>query len=88
MVIGLSVGLSLGVLLVAAVLIMTAVITILCVQTARKKRMVSTDTYEIVGPPQLPPRPVTITTDMNPAYATSIQTQSNAAYTSVNFKAP
>ena len=67
MVIGLSVGLSLGVLLIAAVLMMTAVITILCVQTARKKRMVSTDTYEIVGPPQLLPCPVTITTDMNPA---------------------
>lgn len=86
MVIGLSVGLSLGVLLIAAVLMMTVVITILCVQTARKRK-VSTDTYEIVGPPQLPPRPVTITTDMNPAYATSIQTQSNAAYTSVNFNA-
>ena len=86
MVIGLSVGLSLGVLLIAAVLMMTVVITILCVQTARK-RMVSTDTYEIVGPPQLPPCAVTITTDMNPAYATSIQTQSNAAYTSVNFNA-
>ena len=68
MVIGLSVGLSLGVLLIAAVLMMTVVITILCVQTARK-RMVST------------------WTDMNPAYATSIQTQSNAAYTSVNFNA-
>lgn len=86
MVIGLSVGLSFGVLLIAAVLMMTVVITILCVQTARKRK-VSTDIYEIVGPPQLPPRPVTITTDMNPAYATSIQTQSNAAYTSVNFNA-
>ena len=58
-VIGLSVGLSLGVLLIAAVL--TVVIIVLCVQTSRKKERnpsdayeVSRDAYEIMDLPQLP----------------------------------
>ena len=87
MVIGLSVGLSLGVLLIAAALMVTVVIIVLCVQTSRKKGTVLTNMYDIVGPPQLPPRPVIITTDENPAYASSIQTQPNTAYASTNFDA-
>ena len=103
-------GVSLGVLLIAAVL--TVVITILCVQKSRKKGTIPTDTYyvskdayEIMNLPQLPPSsdlnqnyeyavlepqtlpspPDTITTDMNTAYANSIQTQPNAAYASTDF---
>ena len=51
-------GLSLGVLLIAAVLIATVVIIVLCVQTSRKKETIPTDTYEvsreIMDLPQLP----------------------------------
>ena len=82
--IGFSVELSLGVLLIAAVL--TVVITVLCVQTSRNKGTVPTNMYDTVGPPQLPPCPDTITTDVNAAYASSIQTQPNT-YASTNFDA-
>ena len=95
-------GLSLGVLLIAAILIATVVITALCVQISRMKRTISmgSDAYEVVDPPQLPlgshpnqnvdgeppqlppGHPNTITTDVNPAYASSIQTHPNVAYDS------
>ena len=80
--IGFSVGLSLRILLIAAVLIVTVVRFVLCVQTSRNKGTVPTDPDDIVGP-QLPPHPDTITTDVNAAYASSIQTQPNTAYTLV-----
>ena len=104
-------GLSLGVLLIAAVLIATVVIIVLCVQTSRKKETIPTDAYEVsrdayeimdlpqlpsgsdleqnheyavVEPQTLPSHPDTITTDMNPAYASSIKIQPNTAYASTN----
>ena len=85
--IGFSVGLSLRILLIAAVLIVTVVRFVLCVQTSRNKGTVPTNMYDTVRPPQLPPRPDTITTDVNAAYASSIQTQHNTAYASTNFDA-
>ena len=51
---GLSVGLSLGVLLIAAILLATVVITILCVQISREKAdayEISRDAYEIMDLP-------------------------------------
>ena len=51
-------GLSLGVLLIAAILIATVVITILCVQISRKKAdayEISRDAYAIMDFPQLLP---------------------------------
>ena len=41
--------------------------------------------YAVLEPQTLPLHPDTITTDMNTAYANSIQTQPNAAYTSTDF---
>lgn len=41
--------------------------------------------YAVLEPQTLPSHPDTITTDMNTAYANSIQTQPNAAYASTNF---
>ena len=88
-IIGLSVGLSLGVPLIAAVLIMTAVITILCVQISRMKNT-PTDTYEVMNLSQLSP-----SSDPNqnldyaalepprlPSHPDTITTDVNAAYAS------
>ena len=41
--------------------------------------------YAVLEPQTLPLHPDTITTDMNTAYANSIQTQPNAAYASTDF---
>ena len=41
--------------------------------------------YAVLEPQTLPSHPDTITTDMNTAYANSIQTQPNAAYASTDF---
>jgi len=78
--------LPLGALLTAAFVI-TAVVVVMavCVQLSRKKEEIPPVVYEVVGPPQLPQGPDSITTDVNVAYAGTIQTHPNAAYASTNF---
>ena len=96
-VIELSVGLPLGFLLIAAVLVAIVVIIVLRIHMLRKKKMptIPVDIYETLerpqvpqsskpehkvgGSPQLPPHMDTITTDVNVAYASSIEIHSNAS---------
>ena len=68
-----------------AILAVVAVVIAVRVQLSRKKEEVPTVEYEVVGPPQLPPRPDPITADENVAYASIIQTHPNAAYDATKF---
>ena len=75
--------LPLGALLTAAFVITAVVVVIaVCVQLSRKKEEIPPVVYEVVGPPQLPQGPDSITTDVNVAYAGTIQTHPIAAYAS------
>ena len=81
---------ALGALAVVAFLIATvAVVIAVRVQLSRKKEEIPSVEYEVeyevVGPPQQPRRPDPIPTDVNVAYASTIQTHPNAAYASTNF---
>ena len=79
---------ALGAFLAVTVLVATVVVVIAVrVQLSRKKEEVPTVEYEVVGPPQLSPGPDPITTDVNVAYASIIQTHPNAAYASTSFNA-
>ena len=89
-VIGLSVGLSLGVLLIAAVL--TVVITLWCVWTSRKKERNPSDAYEVVDlpdqklPPSLDPNQnleyALVGPPKLPSHSDTITTDTNPAYAS------
>ena len=78
---------ALGAILAVIFLITVAVVIAVRVQLSRKKEEVPTVEYEVVGPPQLSPGPDPITTDVNVAYASIIQTHPNAAYASTSFNA-
>jgi len=57
---------ALGAFLTVAFLAGTVVVVIaVCVQLSRKKEEVPTVEYEVVGPPQLPPRIDPFATDVN-----------------------
>jgi len=91
-------GLPLGALLAVGFLIIAIVLVIAVrIQLSRKEEemptaeyevveKIPTVVYEVVGPPQLPPRINPITTDVNVAYASIIQTHPNAAYANTSFK--
>ena len=75
---------AIGAFLAVAFLVTTVVVVIAVrVQLSRKKEEIPTVVYEVVGPPQLPPRIDPITTDANVAYASNIQRHPNAAYASI-----
>ena len=88
-IIGLSVGLSLGVLLIAAVLITIGVTAALCVQISRMKN-ISTDTFEVVDRPQLSPSSdpnqnleyAAVGSPKLPSHPDTITTDTNPAYAS------
>ena len=96
---GLVLGLPLGALLLAVAFLIIAIALVIAVriQLSRKEEemptaeyevveKIPTVVYEVVGPPQLPPRINPITTDVNVAYASIIQTHPNAAYANTSFK--
>jgi len=92
-------GLPLGALLLAVAFLIIAIAVVIAVriQLSRKEEEMPTAeyevvekfptvVYEVVGPPQLPQRINPITTDLNVAYASIIETHPNAAYANTSFK--
>ena len=79
-------GLPLGALLLAVAFLITTVAVVMAVrvQLSRKEEIPEV-VYEVVGSPQLSPGPDPITTDVNVAYDSIMQTHPNAAYASTNF---
>ena len=83
---GLVLGLPLGALLLAVAFLITTIAVVMAVrvQLSRKEEIPEV-VYEVVGPRQLSPGPDPITTDVNVAYDSIMQTHPNAAYASTNF---